>query len=472
MPDTRVSVDHRKVAYLGVRGDDRTGTYVDPVPENHLDGHARPRVDGIVVVLRLDPGLLSKKPVNELPGAADRSDEEPGPGILLPIFMPNLTGLDAIRLVLIDQRVVLFWPNVTDDVHVNWAAVYLLEEIEQDRDGVVALPQNLVPHDARVEAVVFDFQRLPPPWGREYTVRRDKAERMNMDLIVNFTPTGMIPTKEMTPHAPVSASEIVEEVHRAFEIGITMVHLHARDEESGAPTYRAEVYASIIEGIRSFSTDLVLCVSLSGRNFKEFEKRAEPLQLTGDLKPDMGSLTLSSLNFVQHASLNDPEMVVALAREMTRRGIVAELEAFDLGMVNYAKYLERKGLIEAPHYCNLLLGNIASAQPDPLHLGTMIRDLPANTLWSVAGLSAAQLPMNAIAIALGGGVRIGLEDNIWFDSGRSRLAANADLLRRVHSLAQIHERSIMKAAKLRECLKLEPGNGRYGRTFSEPAVDC
>ncbi|MDH3814070.1 MAG: 3-keto-5-aminohexanoate cleavage protein, partial [Acidobacteriota bacterium] len=116
-------------------------------------------------------------------------------------------------------------------------------------------------------------------------------------------------------------------------------------------------------------------------------------------------------------------------------------------------------------------GNIASAQPDPLHLGTMIRDLPANTIWSVAGLSAAQLPMNAIAIALGGGVRIGLEDNIWFDSSRSRLAANTDLLRRVHSLAQIHERSIMKPVKLREILKLEPGDGRYGRTFREQPAD-
>ena len=471
MPNARVSVDDHEVTYPGVRGDGRTGTYVDTVPENHFDGHARPGVDNSVVALRLNSGTFSKKPEYELSGTADRSDQEPGLGILLPIFMPNLAGRDAFGLVSIDQRVVFFRPDVADDFYGNWSVVYLFEEIEQDGDGVVALPQDLVLHVARIGVFSFDRQRLPPPWGGEYTVRRDKAERMNMDLIVNFTPTGMIPTKEMTPHVPVSVSEIVEEVHRAFEIGITMVHLHARDGETGVPTYRAEVYASIIEGIRSFSKDLVLCVSLSGRNFKEFEKRAEPLQLTGDLKPDMGSLTLSSLNFVQHASLNDPEMVVALAREMRRRGIVAELEAFDLGMINYAKYLERKGLIEAPHYCNLLLGNIASAQPDPLHLGTMIRDLPANTLWSVAGLSAAQLPMNAIAIALGGGVRIGLEDNIWFDSGRSRLAANTDLLRRVHSLAQIHERSIMKPAKLREILKLEPGDGRYGRTFREQAAD-
>lgn len=287
-----------------------------------------------------------------------------------------------------------------------------------------------------------------------------------MDLIVNFTPTGMIPTKAMTPHVPVSVAEIVEEVHRAVEIGITMVHLHARDEATGDPTYRADVYGPIIEGIRAFSTDLVLCVSLSGRNFKTFEQRTEVLQLTGDLKPDMGSLTLCSLNFVQHASVNDPEMVTGLAREMRRRGVVAELEAFDLGMVNYANYLEGKGLIEAPHYCNLLLGNIASAQADPLHLSAMVRDLPDGTLWSLAGLGATQLPMNAVAVALGGGVRVGLEDNIWFDGGRSRLAANGDLLRRVHALAQIHERSVMSTAKLRELLQLEPGNGRYGRSFS------
>jgi 3-keto-5-aminohexanoate cleavage enzyme len=287
-----------------------------------------------------------------------------------------------------------------------------------------------------------------------------------LELIVNFTPTGMIPTKEMTHHVPVGVDEIVDEVHRAFEIGITMVHLHARDGQTGVPTYRADVYGPIIEGIRSFSTDLVLCVSLSGRNFKELEQRAEVLHLEGDLKPDMGSLTLSSLNFVQHASVNEPEMVIALASEMRRCGIVPELEAFDLGMINFAKYLEKKGLIEPPHYCNVLLGNIASAQPDPLHLATMIRDLPADTHWSIAGLGAAQLTMNAVAIALGGGVRVGLEDNIWYDRGRSKLASNCDLLRRVHSLAQIHERPVMKSARLRELLHLEPGGDRFGRTPS------
>lgn len=284
-----------------------------------------------------------------------------------------------------------------------------------------------------------------------------------MKLIVNFSPTGMIPTKEMTPHVPVSVNEIIENVHEAWEIGITMVHLHARDDQSGEPTYKAQVYQHIIEGIRAYSQDLVICVSLSGRTFKEFEKRAEPLQLDGNVKPDMGSLILSSLNFAREASINIPAIVQSLAREMQSRGILPELEAFDIGMINYAKYLEQKGLIESPYYFNLLLGNIASAQADLSHLALMIRELPSESYWSLAGIGDTQLRMNAIAIASSGGVRVGLEDNLWYDNKRTRLARNRDLLQRIHRLAEIHERNLMPSAELRILLNLEPGNGRYGR---------
>jgi len=286
-----------------------------------------------------------------------------------------------------------------------------------------------------------------------------------MDLIVNFTPTGMIPTKEMTPHVPISVEEIVEDVRRAVDIGITMVHLHARDAATGKSTYQAEVFGEIIAGIRSFSKDLIVCVSLSGRNISEFEKRAEPLQLEGDLKPDMGSLTLSSLNFNRVASVNSPEMILKLANEMKSRGILAELEAFDAGMINYGKYLERKGILEPPHYFNLLLGNIACAQADLLHTGIMIHDLPDNSFWSLAGIGNYQWMMNSIAIVSGGGVRVGLEDNIWFDTARTQLASNSDLLRRIHRLAEATERKVMTPGKLRELLKLQPGFGKYGRSF-------
>ena len=284
-----------------------------------------------------------------------------------------------------------------------------------------------------------------------------------MEIVVNFTPTGMIPTREMTPHVPLTVDEIVEDVHEAWEVGITMVHLHARDEQSGEPTWRAEVYGRIIEGIRRFTRELVICVSLSGRTFQEFERRAAPLSLAGELKPDMGSLTLSSVNFNHVASMSSPEMIQALATEMQRRGVLAELEAFDLGMLNYAKYLEKRGLLAPPHYFNLLLGNVACAQADLLHVGLMIRDLPGNSIWSLAGIGDAQLMMNSVAIAAGGGVRVGLEDNIWYDTSRTRLARNVDLVRRIHRLAEAHERPVMAPAQLREILNLEPGHGRYGR---------
>jgi len=285
---------------------------------------------------------------------------------------------------------------------------------------------------------------------------------MSDELIINFTPTGMIPTKESTPHVPITVSEVVEDVHQAQELGITMVHLHARDPETGRPSYKAEIYGEMIAGIRKYAPELVVCVSLSGRDFKELDQRAEPLELDGDLKPDMGSLTLSSVNFNRQASVNEPQMIQDLARRMQERGILPELEAFDAGMINYAHYLIRKGLLKAPHYFNLLFGNIACAQADLLHAGILIRDLPADSWWSLAGIGDHQLCMNSVAIAFGGGVRVGIEDNIYFDKKRTTLAKNIDLLKRIHTIAEANERTLMPAVELREHLHLQKGHGEYG----------
>ncbi|WP_422351717.1 3-keto-5-aminohexanoate cleavage protein [Flagellimonas sp.] len=287
---------------------------------------------------------------------------------------------------------------------------------------------------------------------------------MGENLVVNFTPTGMIPTKEMTPHVPVVVPEIIDQVLEASELGITMVHLHARDAKTGVPTYKKDIYGQIIEGIRKYEPELVICVSLSGRNFSEFEKRSEPLFLEGSLKPDMGSLTLSSLNFNATASTNSPEMIQKLAKAMLDRGIVPELEAFDIGMINYAKYLAKKGLIQPPFYFNLILGNIACAQANLLNAGVMINDLPEQSHWSLAGIGNAQLKMNSIGIAMGGGVRVGIEDNIWYDTKRTKLASNKDLIQRIHTLAQANERKIMPPSELRQHLQLGT-KGTYGRTL-------
>jgi 3-keto-5-aminohexanoate cleavage enzyme len=279
----------------------------------------------------------------------------------------------------------------------------------------------------------------------------------NKKFIFNFTPTGMIPTKEMTPHIPITPDEIVNQISEVADLGINMVHLHARDPITGEPTYKKEVYAEIIRGIRNRHRNLILCVSTSSRTFSEFEKRSDCLHLEGELKPDFGSLTLSSLNFNNQASISTPQMIQALAREMLERGIRPELEAFDMGMINYAKYLIEKELIHPPYYFNLILGNIACAQANLLNLGLMINELPVGSIWSVGGVGRFQLPMNAAALVAGGGVRVGLEDNIWFDDERTRLVTNRELVERILSIAHALGRVPYTGREARELLGVAAG---------------
>ncbi len=156
-------------------------------------------------------------------------------------------------------------------------------------------------------------------------------------------------------------------------------------------------------------------------------------------------------------------MIQALALRMKEKGIVPELEAFDLGMINFSKYLIKKELIKPPYYFNLLLGNIACSQPNLLHTGMLIQDLPQDSYYSLAGIGDAQLKMNSIGIANGGGVRVGIEDNIWFDKGRTELASNIELLKRIHTIAEANEREIMTPKELRKLMVLKEGNGIYGR---------
>jgi uncharacterized protein (DUF849 family) len=275
---------------------------------------------------------------------------------------------------------------------------------------------------------------------------------MQKKFIFNFTPTGMIPTKKMTPNVPISPKEIVEQVLEAAEIGVNMVHLHARETETELPTYRKNIYAEIIGGIRKHNKDLVLCVSTSGRNFPEFKKRSEVLELKGDLKPDFGSLTLSSLNFNKQASVNEPDTIKALAQKMIDNEIKPELEAFDLGMINYARYLIRKRLIAPPYYFNLILGNIACAQANMLNLGLMTRELPADSIWSAGGIGKYQIKMNAMAIIEGGGVRVGLEDNIWYDAERTHLATNRELVERILTISEALGQKPYSCREAREVL--------------------
>jgi uncharacterized protein (DUF849 family) len=272
-------------------------------------------------------------------------------------------------------------------------------------------------------------------------------------LIVNLAPTGMIPTKEMTPHVPVHPEEIVRDVLQCARLGASMAHIHARDEK-GVPTYRPEIFRDIITAIRRENSSLIITATTSGRTYNEYEKRSAVLDLTGEARPDMASLTLSSVNFNKVASINSPDMITALVKKMQENDIKPELEVFDLGMINFARYLIRKGLLKPPYYFNILLGNIAAAQAKLLHLGLLVSELPEDSIWSVAGIGDAQCRMNAIGIITGDGVRVGLEDNVWFDEGRTQLATNAMQVERIATMARVLGREIASPLEVRQRLKV------------------
>lgn len=259
----------------------------------------------------------------------------------------------------------------------------------------------------------------------------------------------MIPTKDMTPHVPVTPEEIARDVLRCAEAGITSVHLHARDE-SGRPTHRKAIYGEIIGRIRDQREDLVIGVSCSGRDVQEIERRAEVLELTGDLKPDLASLTTSSLNFARQASMNAPDVVRGLAERMREAGITPELEIFDLGMANVVRYLAERGVLSAPFHANVFFGNVATAQADLMSMAALANALPAGTSIAFGGIGDVQHDVMASAVAHGFGVRIGIEDNIYADPRRTELATNPGHIEWVHGLIKHLGREVESPAAFRE----------------------
>ena len=248
-----------------------------------------------------------------------------------------------------------------------------------------------------------------------------------MHKIINFTPTGTQPTRENS-YAPLLPNEIVEVVHEANELGISTVHLHARDEETLKNTYKKEVYQKIIEGIKKHCPDLLICVSLTGRNFPELEKRSEVLQL----HPDMGSLTMSSLNFPSGASINQPETIMGLIQEMDKYGVQPEIECFDTGMLNYANYIISKNILKPPYHINVILGNMYNGQCDFGTLSSIKSNLPANSFTCLGGIGSQQLKTTTYGLLDFDGIRIGLEDNLYY-KGKEK-TTNIDLLKRAHRI--------------------------------------
>jgi uncharacterized protein (DUF849 family) len=264
-----------------------------------------------------------------------------------------------------------------------------------------------------------------------------------MKKIINFTPTGTQPTRENSL-APLLPNEIIESVHEANELGISIVHLHARDEVTLQNTYKKEVYQKIVEGIKKYCPELLICVSLTGRNFPELEKRSEVLQL----HPDMGSLTMSSLNFPSGASINQPDMILSLIQEMDKYGVQPEIECFDAGMLNYTNYIISKNVLKPPYHINVILGNIYNGQCDFGTLASIKSNIPSNSYVCLGGIGSQQLKSTTYGLLDFDGIRIGLEDNLYYKDKEK--TTNIELLKRVHRIMEEFDMTHFTSNELRQ----------------------
>ena len=278
---------------------------------------------------------------------------------------------------------------------------------------------------------------------------------MSDELIVNVCPTGMMPTRADTPHVPLTPQEVGADVRRCVDAGASIVHVHPRDAE-GRPSQDPVIAAAFIRAVRAMAPEVVVCITTSGRDQPELAGRMRVIELEGDAKPEMASLTLGSLNFPKHASINSPETIVGLARRVQECGVVPEWEVFDFGMLDYAQYLRDRGLLPDPVYANLLLGSLGTLAATPLNLALLVERLPKGTTWAAAGIGRYQFAMNRLAIAMGGGVRVGVEDNIWYDDARTDPASNPRLVERLVAIARAMGREPATPDQVRERLGIPP----------------
>lgn len=234
-------------------------------------------------------------------------------------------------------------------------------------------------------------------------------------LIITCAVVGAELTRAQTPFLPLTPDEIAGECVRAAEAGAAMVHIHARDPQTGEPTQAAEVYAAIVARVRARS-DVIIQISSGGAVGMSAAERLAPV-LDERVAPEMASLTAGTVNFGDGVFWNAPDLMREFARGMAARGIKPEIEVFEIGHIANALRLVKEGLLALPLHFDFVLGVPGGLPGEARHLLQCVAEVPAGSSWSVAGVGRAQLPLNTIAIALGGHVRTGLEDNIYYSRG-------------------------------------------------------
>jgi 3-keto-5-aminohexanoate cleavage enzyme len=251
-------------------------------------------------------------------------------------------------------------------------------------------------------------------------------------LIVTAALTGGVHGKEANPAIPETPEEIGRAAAGAEGAGASVVHLHAR-EPDGERSFETERFQAIDEAVRDHADDLILQHSTGGTGAPT-EVRAQPLRT--DPPPEMASLDMGPLNRYDHlTSENTRATVDALYDEMAERGIKPELELFNDGHVNEAHGLLERRDLAAPVHATLIFGPGTLTRPTPRNFLGAIDDLPDGATFNTLGFGRHQLPFATMGILFGGHVRVGLEDNVYYEAGEPA-ESNAQLVERVVRIAE------------------------------------
>jgi len=267
-------------------------------------------------------------------------------------------------------------------------------------------------------------------------------------LIITAALNGAEVTRAQQPALPLTPQEIAVAAHACARAGASIVHVHARRSD-GSSTQDKAVYAQIIAEIRA-RCDLIVQVSTGGAVGMSAQERLQPVEL----RPEMATLSMGSVNFGSSVFLNEPTDMETFLRAMQVHGVKPEFEIFDSGMLEALRRWVRRGLVSGPVHCDFVLGVPGAMPATPESLMFLRSQLPPDSTWTVAGIGAAQLTLGTMAVALGGHVRVGFEDNVYFRKGELA-GSNAQLVERMAAIARLLDREPATPAQARHILGIE-----------------
>ncbi|MBS4192709.1 3-keto-5-aminohexanoate cleavage protein [Bacillus sp. FJAT-49705] len=268
-------------------------------------------------------------------------------------------------------------------------------------------------------------------------------------LIITAAVTGGITSRKDNPNLPITPDEIAQEVYDCWKAGASIAHIHAR-ENDGSPSQRVELYQEIVSKIRE-RCDIIINLTTTGwgQSGKE-EDRWNHLVC----KPEMSTFTPGSMNRKDSVMINHPSFVRKLAEKTNENGIKPEIEIFDFGMIDQAVKLAKQGFLKPPLHFQFVLGvpgGIPANSKNFLHL---TESIPQGSTWSIAAVGKDQLSMNLLGIILGGHIRTGLEDNVYYRY-RELAKSNAQLVKRLAAYASELNREIATPTDARKILGLK-----------------